>query len=457
MACASHAGHGARAVVRVSGPRTRDVLAALGHTPPEWRRGVQRAVLTLRHEDGLASLGVPVLCIAFAGPASYTGEDAADLLMAGHPHLVALVLQALVQHSEVRLAQPGEFTARAFHAGKLTLDQVEGVAAVIAAQTQEDLDAGRALLDGSVGARYRAWSDELTTLAALVEAGIDFTDQEDVVAIAPHALAARLERVRHEMLAFAGGADGVEQADARVVAALVGEPNAGKSTLFNALLARTRAVASPRAGTTRDVLQEALDVSDASGGARSVILQDLAGLSTSHEAESASDIAARDAAREAIARADVLVWCDPSGRFDDARLAALAGCELSAKRVLRVRTFGDRVATGQGREALAVCGLDGWHVRELARALGEMASSARARGALAATAAPRHQAAIARARAAIDGAIAEVDTAAHSLERAEVVAQHLRDALHAMGELTGSVITPDDVLGRIFATFCVGK
>jgi tRNA modification GTPase len=414
------------------------------------------------------------------GPATFTGEDAGELLLAGNPHVIQRVLDACLAQAGVRLAQPGEFTARAFLAGKISLDRAEGVAAIIAAQTSEQLEAATSLHNGTTGAAYRAWADELTGLVALVEAGIDFTDQEDVVAIRPAALAERLRRVRDGILVRIGAEGGASQTHAQVVATLVGEPNAGKSTLFNALLGRERAIASPRAGTTRDVLEEPLRVGELGAGGVTIRLQDVAGFAASDAGHaSPSDRAAVEAARAAAGRADVLIWCDPSGRFDEARLHAWIALDASGegetsarRRVLRVRTFADRATDGAMHgfgsrsgasamhEPLRVCGLDGWHVGALARALGEIALAAPSRGAALAALAPRHHAALRRALGAIV-LVLEMpglgDGNMPALAQPEVVVEHLREALAALGELTGSSITPDDVLGRVFATFCVGK
>jgi tRNA modification GTPase len=391
---------------------------------------------------------LPVLVSAYYAPHSYTGEDSAEVQLPSNPTLIERLLGALTEFEGCRLANPGEFTARAYLNGKLTLDQAEGVAATVAATTTEQLEAARALLAGAAGAEYRAWADEVTTLLALVEAGIDFTDQEDVVAIAPAQLRSRVEKVQAQLAAHLGHAEGHEAGHAMPRVALVGRPNAGKSTLFNALLGRRRAVTSPVAGTTRDVLAEELDLCRDVPGAPVVLLEDLAGLdagSQIHGLEAHATVAAH----RAIEEADVLLWCDPSGRFD----AAPLGVQNLGAAVIRVRTFGDQPRGGATREDLSVCALDGWNLGTLRRAIADAATSARAAGVAALL--PRHRRAMQDAAGALADAAVSAPEAAR-LENPELTATALRSALDALSELVGQ-ISPDDVLGRVFATFCVGK
>jgi tRNA modification GTPase len=433
-ACATPWGHAHRAMVRLSGPMA---MRAAGCHGPSAGRALLRTTISL------GSLRLPVLLAAFPAPHSYTGEDLAELQFAGSPFLVERVLQSLTSLPGVRLAQPGEFTARAYFNGRLTLQQAEGVAAVISAGTREQLDAARDLLAGRTGDSYRALTEELATLLALVEAGIDFTDQEDVVAIDAPTLARRLTTLRDSITRHLGGEQAAESLSTLPRVALVGRPNSGKSTLFNALLGRRRAVASPHAGTTRDVLSETLDLSHDAPGAPSVLLQDLAGL----DEHAGPD---QSAARAALAAADLLLWCDPTGRFDARPLS------LPPLPTLRVRTFADQphpTHPHATREDLAVCALDGWRLPMLRRAIADAATVSRGAGIAALL--PRHRRALLAARTCIDEALALIQGAARIAEP-EVVAQSLRLALDELAELSGR-ITPDDVLGRVFASFCVGK
>ena len=430
VAVASPPGWSARGVIRLSGPGAWAALGVVMEGPP-----VSAGCVSARLRLGGDVL--PVLLIAYAEGRSYTGEDSAEILLPGSPLVLDRVLGLLAGLPGVRLAEPGEFTARAYLAGRLTLEQAEGVAATIAAQSEGELESARELLAGRAGARYRAWADEVTTLLALVEAGIDFSDQEDVTAIASVELRRRLLRVLAELLESGGAAVSAGRTLPRVV--LAGAPNAGKSTLFNALLGRRRAVVSAEPGTTRDALEEPLDLGRDVPGAGTVLLVDAAGLEAPRDAEIAA--AMRGATRAALRSADLVVHCDPDGRFP--------ALPIAPRSALRVRTKSDRAAAG-GSEELAVCALDGWNLGALRAEIARLAIAGRASGLAALL--PRHRAAMARAAAHL----AEAAALARAAAGAEVMAGELRPALDALGELVGR-IDADRVLGRVFAAFCVGK
>lgn len=440
VALATPGGCSARAMIRISGPQVSTIFQHQLRTAPT-ARGCAPARLVL--ED---KLELPVLVARFLAPASYTGEDACEIQFPGNPHLAERILASILRCPGTRLSAPGEFSARAFLRGKLTLNEAEGVAATIAARSSEQLEAARSLLSGTTGTTYRRFADECAALLALVEAGIDFTDQEDVVPISPIALGERLDNLSKEILAFLGAQRSNEHPDGLPRIAIVGKPNAGKSTLFNALLGRTRAVADPSVGTTRDVLSEPLDLSSVAPGIGQVMLQDLPGLDD--RGLSTMDRLAQAAAQLAFTQADVLLWCDPLGVFDEQDLPL-----ASEKPTARVRTFGDR-PNHTDREDLSVCALDGWNLGTLRRTLADLACDSASN--TLATLLPRHRRALALAREALHAADTSFDRRAHSLAQTEVVASHLRTALNSLGELVGH-ISPDDVIGRVFATFCVGK
>lgn len=436
MAVASPHGRSARAIVRLSGPCVERALAAVLADAPPRLKGVH--VRSLRVGDRLA---VPCLVLRFVAPASYTGEESAEVQLPGNPALVERTLASLLAVEGVRLAEPGEFSARAYMNGRLTIAQAEGVAATIAARTVEDLDAARRLLGGRTGERYGAWAESIATLLALVEAGVDFTDQEDVVPIAPADLRERLGTLAAEIgVELRGDASARLGDSARAAVALVGRPNAGKSTLFNALLGRRRAVVSDAPGTTRDALREPLDLSRDAPGAPSVDLLDLPGMDTATHGP--IDAEAQRAARAALGAAEAVLHCDPTGRF-----APVEGVPGSVP-TIRVRTKAD--LPGRGGGGLAVCALDGWNLGPLRRAIAD------AVGAPAGSMLPRHRRALSLTLRGLEEACALAATDAHSFGAPELVSDALRGALDAIGELTGH-ITPDDVIGRVFVSFCVGK
>lgn len=470
-AIATGPAHAPRAILRLSGPKTHPILRALDPTAPD-ARAIRALRLRVPLADGANTRTLPALAMIFRAPRSYTGQDAAEILIPGNPHLAERLLQHVLSLAdEVRLAEPGEFTARAFLAGKLTPEQAEGVQALIAAQSDAQFEAARALLSGRTGDLYRRLADQIASALALVEAGIDFTDQEDVVAISPRDLLERVETVAGEIDALLSTSRAEESASHRVVGVLAGPPNAGKSSLFNTLLGRPRAVVSDTPGTTRDALVETLHLSDdhahpapadhaqATWSDLAIDLVDLAGLDAALAGASALDAAARDVALDHVRRADVVLLCDPTGRFD-ASLDAEVRAAIAGKPVLRVRTKADLPHDPTDPGAMEVCALDGYNVAPLRRAIADTAESvlhasrARERAALL----PRHRRALHAARLALADAQALVAPRRDDrhLPGPELAAGALRTALDHLGAIAGR-ISPDDVIGRIFATFCIGK
>ncbi len=485
VALASGQGRSPRALVRVSGALTGAVLARVLTEPPPRRAGAYAVRLRLPTLYGTPEL--PCLLIASMGPRSYTGEDTAEVLIPGAPALAQRVLALLLDHRDasghpggVRPAGPGEFTARAYFAGRMTLDEAEGVQAMIAARSDAELAAARRLLEGESGAQCRNLAEDLAQALALVEAGIDFVDQEDVAPIAAADLRGRIASLLERIGAMLGPRAAEGDGDAEPLVALVGTPNAGKSTLFNALLGRRRVVVSSEAGTTRDAVVEPMDLTGEPTGGR-VMLMDLAGLDEALGSRSAPDEAAQHAAWAAIGRADVLVLCDPTGRFE--RDGALAKVVAGSRPVIRVRTKADtprgaRVENSlisspvdplgadaddaAGAQRLSVCALDGWNLAALRRAVAEVALKNASAPLGARAALPRRRFLLDRARLALEETTDLVRAPegdapeARALAAPERVASAMRAALDHLGELTGR-ISPDDIIGRVFATFCVGK
>src|SRR5262245_10218208 len=405
VAAATPQGRAARAMIRVSGAATGDVMRLFVGAAGGAGAGV--GLLSLSEHAQL-----PVLLARFPAPHSYTGEHVVEVQVPRNPLLVERVQARLASIPGVRLAAPGEFSARAYLAGKLSLDQAEGVAATVAAVSDEELEASRRLLQGRAGADYRRWAEELTTLLALVEAGIDFTDQEDVVAIPAARLRERLGALGGEIQQAGGAARGREQTPAEPLVVLAGKPNAGKSTLFNSLLGRARAIASPVAGTTRDVLVEPLNLAGVLPGAGIVRLADMAGLD-----ETATSAQAH--AAESLRSADVILWCDPTGRF--AERERPGGSAVG--RTIRLRTFADRPSPSGTYEDLAVCALDGWNLPVLRRAIADAAGGSRLAGLAALL--PRHRLALSATSDALATATAAIGKDESGLSDPEVVADAL--------------------------------
>jgi len=468
-----------RALVRLSGPQVPLLLQRCfspGVTLPESPASVAGRFRLRASESAPTPSGflpLPALVLLYPAPRSYTGEDSAEILLPGNPALIERVLATLLGHNGVREASPGEFTARAYLAGKMTLAQAEGVAATIASSNEDDLAAARSVLDGSTGMLLRGWCDQLATLLALVEAGIDFADQEDVVPISRGSLAVQLTSLAAAIRDFLCSVQGAEARSDIPVVVLAGAPNAGKSTLYNALLGRPRAVVSPIAGTTRDIIVEELDLSREVPGGPMVRVTDLAGLDESLVEDGSMSVASRidrdaqERARRAIDEADAVVYCDPTGRFGDAFL------QKRQSPMIRVRTKADlpQSSTAGGGEgaagigaALSVCALDGWNLGPLRRAIADSVLHDRTSGGIGVL--PRYHRSLTRAAVAIDEALARLGAtetlAGQGVRRGEpigspeLVAGSLRAALDELGSLVGRM-SPDDVIGRIFSTFCIGK
>jgi tRNA modification GTPase len=417
-----------------------------GESPP-CRRGAYRAILT-----GLLPADLPALALLFIAPQSYTGEHSAELQLAGNPLLLERIIDGLLDSArrrniDARRAEAGEFTARAFMNGRMTLTEAEGVAATIAAQSDAELRAARLLTAGRLGELARALADRLAAALALVEAGIDFIDQEDVIAITAADLHAHLAALRDEIRRQLEHSVGLEQLEAIPWVVLTGAPNTGKSTLFNALLGHERAVVSDVAGTTRDVLAEPLTI-DTDHGPAEVMLIDLAGFDLG---DTALNEQMQALARGAIERAELVIRCVPA---DAPRAVVDAGALLART---KADLAPERLTAGAGE--ILVSALTGLGLEALRCAVADrLADRAVSLAADAIALRPRHEAALRSARRNLEEALALIEL--HEDERAlrepELIASIMRSALDELASLAGD-ITPDDVLGRIFATFCVGK
>ena len=461
MAAASPPGRSARAIVRLSGPALSPLCQQLfDRTLPP------RELTPCRlHLDASRSVDLPVLAIRFAGPASFTGEDVLEIQLPGNPALIARVLRAVAESGRatgqrVGLAEPGEFTRRAFGAGRIDLTEAEGIAATIGAVSDAQLAAAGLLRRGRLGRWSVEQADALAHLLALVEAGIDFVDQDDVVAIAPIRLADGLGAIDAALGKMLASSRAWSTLDAVPWVVMVGPPNAGKSTLFNALLGRQRAVTSDVAGTTRDVLAEPLTIETADGQRAEVMLADAAGLGAMpSDGAGPLDEAMQAAAHEAADRADLLLLVDEAtvdrAAFVD-WLAAL-GIDPARRPHLHVGAkadLGTDAAADLNVSARAGEGLDGLRQAIASRLADRATLLAGEKLALQ----PRHRHELTAAREALARALAHVEPQRDqpTLDDAELIAATLRQALDRLGELAGQM-TPDDVLGRVFATFCIGK
>jgi tRNA modification GTPase len=433
-ALASAPGRAGVAVIRLSGPAAGTALRALSGPLPPPRHASLRKIA--HPESGeLLDRG---LVLWLPGPGSLTGEDMAELHVHGGRAVVGRLISVLLSLRGLRLAEPGEFARRAFDAGKLDLTAVEGLADLIAAETEAQARQALAQTEGAARATYEAWREELIKAQALTEAGLDFADEADVAADAAVQADACIAKLLTAIAKHLADARGERLRDGfRVV--IAGAPNAGKSSLLNALARRDVAIVSEEAGTTRDAIEVHLDLSGLP-----VIVTDTAGI---REARGPVEEAGIKRALARVGAADLVVWLVDASSPDtagdatptvekNAYLRVVNKIDLVPSRFASTGEVQVSAKTGEGLAAL---------VELLAARAGE--------GLIAS-----EPAIVTRARHR-----AELEAAAEALERyrgerggPELKAEELRIAARHLGRLTGRVDV-EDVLGAIFSEFCIGK
>ena len=427
-----------RAAVRLSGPSAihaaQSILSDLPTAP-----GVYTPRLT-------TPIPVTTITIVARAPRSYTGEDLVEIQFPANTHLRQHILTSLISFDDVRPARPGEFSARAYLNNKLSAEDADALPALLAAHTQSDLQAARNASESRQLHTIDAAAESLADLAALVEAAIDFTEEEDITAIPPHQLTQDLNKIKQTLNDWhTSAAQPIDQDTPRIV--LVGPPNAGKSTLFNALLDRPRALVSDLPGTTRDAIEQPIDLPPAP--TRCALLVDLAGLDAALADSAPLEHAAQSRARSAIARATLAIACDPSANFH-----WLNGTIPNRLPRVLVRTKADRPPPAnppaQQTPIIDLCAIDHRGLDTLRQAL---------RRTLDTTNPPSAALVHTRDLSAVDLATTHIDHALHHAANAEgdeLTAAAIRAALDALGTIVGPR-SPDDVLGRIYARFCLGK
>jgi tRNA modification GTPase len=442
------------AVIRISGPQAPHALERLTGRLPQPRE----AALVRVREPASGEVIDEALALWFPAPASETGEDIAELQLHGGHAVVAGVLKALGAMAGCRMAEPGEFTRRAFENCKLDLTAVEGLGDLIAAETAAQRRQAFRQLKGLIGNRAEAWRQRLIEASALVEARIDFSDEADVPEdlITPAANVVR--HLRDEIAAALADNGRGERLRDGLVVAIAGPPNAGKSTLLNRLARRDAAIVSPFAGTTRDVIEVHLDLD----GYPATVL-DTAGIRESAEPVEQEGVRR---ARARAAEADLVLW------VTDASVAGRAGTPLAQLKIAApqwlIRNKIDLLA-GEGKRAdLESCrglqksefqfafSVSAERGEGLDALFGAVASFARdyfAAGEMALVTRARHRDLFEQTVAALSRALAE---AAAPAAREELIAEELRHAASALGRLTGR-IDVEDVLDKIFREFCIGK
>ncbi|WP_372397881.1 tRNA uridine-5-carboxymethylaminomethyl(34) synthesis GTPase MnmE [Azospirillum sp. HJ39] len=438
FALATAPGRSGVAVVRISGPEAGSALAALTGRPlpPPPRRAVLTQLRNPRSGDALDD----ALVLRFTGPASFTGEDVVELHLHGGRAVVSGVIEALGDLPGLRLAEPGEFTRRAFENGKLDLTEAEAVADLIDAETTAQRRQALRQMEGALGRLYDGWRERLTRALAHIEADIDFAD-EDLPGGVADAVRPVLAGLAGEIAVHLDDGGRGERLREGLHIAIVGAPNAGKSSLLNALARRDAAIVSARAGTTRDVIEVHLDL-----GGYPVVLADTAGLRDAAADEVEEEGIRR--ARDRAARADVKVAV-----FDATTLPALDAATLALIDRDTVVVFNkiDLAAVTEPRPDLSpvmVSAHSGAGLKELEERLTAFSADRLAIGSAPSLTRARHRAALADCRESLLRAL--------EAPLPELAAEDVRLASRALGRITGRVDV-EDLLDVIFRDFCIGK
>ncbi len=424
FALASAQGKAGVAVIRLSGPNAHSAAAGLtGDRLPA--RGMR--VRTLHANDG-SRLDEGVI-LTFEAPASFTGEDVAELQIHGSTASINAVMRSLSGTSGLRLAEPGEFTRRALENGKMDLTQVEGLADLIDAETEAQRKQAQTILAGELGALSERWRRELIRAASLLEAVIDFADEEVPTDVTPE-VRSLITSVMTDLQREAEGVQIAERIRTGFEVAIVGLPNAGKSTLLNVLAGREAAITSEYAGTTRDVIEVRMDL-----GGLPVTLLDTAGLRDSKDHVENLGI---ELARKRAEAADLRVFLteNPS----ELGVTVLAGdIHVLPKSDLRDAPEGGISGkTGQGIDRL---------ISQISCVLSDRTTSHGI------ATRERHRVALNKAGEALQAAMTVLESGP---DLYDIAAEEMRTAIRALETLVGR-IGVEDLLDEIFSSFCLGK
>lgn len=424
------------AVIRISGSGTRFGLETIAGFVPEPRIA---KLAKLRDQAGV--LLDHCLVLFFPGPASFTGEDVAELQIHGGRATVATVIESLSLIPEFRLAEPGEFTRRAFENGRMDLTEVEGLSDLIRAETEAQRRQALDQADGRLRSLYEDWARRITHARAMIEAELDFSDEEDIPGSVSDVIWPRIAEVAGAVEKHLAGARSAELVRNGIKVALIGAPNAGKSSLLNALAKRDVAIVSEVAGTTRDIVEVRLDI-----GGHLVLLQDTAGIRESEDSVEKEGIRRSRAAAEA---ADLVLELRDVTEFGSGLDDSFGDFECKL-RVFTKADLAEKPHTSDISDGVVVSNVTGDGIDLLIARIAEVVSQLQLRPGEVLPTRTRHQqhlsSCLSELNAAIEGRYHPV----------ELRAEFLRNAAHYLGRITGNVDV-EDLLGVIFSEFCVGK
>lgn len=422
------------AVIRISGSHTGEMVRALCGSLPSPRQAALRSIRN-RNDDVLDQGFV----LYFPAPASFTGEDCAELQVHGGRAVVDAILAELSALPGSRHAEAGEFSRRAFHNGKLDLVEIEGLADLISAETEMQRRLAQEHSSGNLSNLYHGWAKRLTHARAMIEAELDFADEDDVPGSVADRIWSDMRHLKTEITEHLAGAGVAEIIRDGLKIVIAGEPNAGKSSLLNWFARRDVAIVTDIAGTTRDVLS--VDLSLAGFNVR---LYDTAGL---RETEDRVEQEGIRRAHMTLDQADViLLLADEPGGFT--QLSRYEG----TKPVLRIGTKIDRASHLWDKAPADVCisTVTGEGLDQLVDLVKRYLPDLSARNAMALPSRKRHVECLRQAHSAIDLSLTQFNSGL------DIQAEYLRQAGDALGRITGRVDV-EDLLGVIFSEFCIGK
>ena len=421
FALASAQGRAGVSVIRLSGPDAKEVVSKFVSTLPEDRVAGLRTL----SDDA----GVPLdqaLILRFDAPHSFTGEDVVELHLHGSIAVVQAVLRVLGDSDLARLAQPGEFTRRALENGQMDLAQVEGLADLIESETEAQRKQALRVVSGHLGQLVERWRSSLIRAAALIEATIDFVDEDVPVDVSPE-VRGLLTVVKSDLIKEIAGSKVAERIRVGFEVAIVGAPNAGKSTLLNAMAGRDAAITSEIAGTTRDVIEVRMDLNGLP-----VTILDTAGL---RDGKDAVEVIGIERALKRAGDADLRIFL--AGKDDDLPLTQQSDD-------IRITPKADISGVG-------ISGKTGQGVSELLARVQNILENRSSQAGLATH--ERHRIAMQSTLAALDIVLPLVD---QGPEHYDIAAEELRSAIRSLEALVGR-IDVENLLDEIFSSFCLGK
>ena len=438
-AIASGAGRAGVAVLRVSGPQSWESLKSLSSKDFEARRP---ELVTLRDPESGTSLD-QALVLPFKGPASYTGEDVVEYHLHGGRAVIDSVLHFLSQQKHHRMAEPGEFTRRAFENGKMDLTEAEAVADLIDAETQAQKIQALSQMDGTLSRLYEGWMERLKKTLAHIEADIEFPDEDLPDGIAPEVSEA-LDAIASDIAGHLNDNRRGERLRDGLQVAVIGAPNAGKSSLVNALAQRDVAIISDMAGTTRDVIEVHLDIAG-----YPVILADTAGLRPDQIGQDGQDAIESEGIKRALKRAEdadiTLLVFDSSENVPDPHTLNL----IDERSILVANKMDDLFAENIMAGAIGVSVSKNTGIPDLLQALEQKIKSFMDKTSEAPSLTRQ------RHRAHLEDALESI-TRSQNANLPELMAEDVRLAVRALGRITGRVDV-EDLLDVIFKDFCIGK